>query len=66
VGGHSLLATQLMSRIANTFSIELPLRHLFESPTVATLAEKLEKIKNTLQKLQAPLNSSSDIEEIEL
>ena len=42
LGGHSLLATQAVSRINEHFAIQLPLINLFEGPTVAEIAERVE------------------------
>ncbi len=46
IGGHSLLATQVVSRVRQSFAIEMPLREMFESPTIAELSKAVEKIRS--------------------
>ncbi len=43
LGGHSLIATQVLSRVRSAIQVELPLRKLFQAPTIAQLAKAIEE-----------------------
>ncbi|ACK67646.1 amino acid adenylation domain protein [Rippkaea orientalis PCC 8801] len=54
LGGHSLLATQIMSRIRDKFNIQMALRQIFESPTIAELAQVVETLQTQEVEIKVP------------
>jgi amino acid adenylation domain-containing protein len=54
IGGHSLLATQVISRIRRAFNVTVPLRCLFESPTIVALAEVVDQMQREAHGVAAP------------
>jgi natural product biosynthesis luciferase-like monooxygenase protein/amino acid adenylation domain-containing protein len=61
-GGHSLLAVQLLGRVHERFGIELPLKHVFERPTLAELAQAIDALA-WMETASAPAPGAAEREE---
>ncbi|MEM9275673.1 MAG: amino acid adenylation domain-containing protein [Cyanobacteria bacterium P01_F01_bin.143] len=57
LGGHSLLVTKVISQVRQAFTIDLPLRTLFEAPTIRDLAQAVDRVQS---------NSDNKLEDIEI
>ena len=56
MGGHSLLVTQMVARMRSQFRIDLPIRAIFEAPTIARLAALIEPLQSVLVDTQPTVN----------
>jgi amino acid adenylation domain-containing protein len=64
LGGHSLMTTQVISRLRQVFQVELPIRSLFDSPTVEGLVNAIAKIWGDRQVVEEIARTLKEIEQI--
>jgi amino acid adenylation domain-containing protein len=66
LGGNSLLATRINSRLRQTFELDLPLRSIFEKPTIVAIAEHIQALQITIQSMKNSNTPTTGRKEIEL
>jgi hypothetical protein len=66
LGGHSLLATGVLSRVRSAFGVSVPLRTIFETPTIRQFSSHLETLLWVVSGKTAASDTTEEREEIEL
>src|SRR5664279_5064230 len=55
LGGHSLMAVQVIARVRQTFGVELPLRAMFDAPTIGQFGQRIAEARGTRSGVAGPL-----------
>lgn len=63
LGGHSLMAMQIANRIRDRYKVEIPLRSLFQNPTIEGMSAQVHSISESLQRITAAAGSISGEED---
>ncbi len=66
LGGHSLMATRVLSRLKESFSVQMPMRELFEAPTVAELAVRVRAALDLISGAAGTIHEAEPREEFVL
>ncbi len=66
LGGHSLLATRLVSKVMDTFGVEITVIDLFDAPTIARLAQRIDHKQQIQALMNTEIDDDDDREEIAL